>query len=1051
MESTINCTRVPIIPRGTTLHGIPLEIGLAPAYSGLDSEPVSFSEIYDGVASNSGAPLVRATPDGDDDRPKTKTSKKHLLKCNNKSIVSTLNVRTHGPKGHLNELAECAKSHNIDILVIQEHRFYHPNKAIQYQYVGDYQVVTSSATKNSSNSSVGGVGFLLSSKASNNLLSVETISPRIMIIELEGNPKVTIICAYSPHNGSPEEEVETFYSTLRSTMEDIPLHNFFILVGDMNAKLGPPDVKFSFDQTTNRNGEMLVDFMEEFNLFSSNNSFMKPKNQLWTFEYASGMRTQIDYIMFRKKWRNSIKDSRSYSSFSSVGSDHRIVSSTIKLSLRASKKSKPHPMKVIDWKEVSTNTDLSKQFSVSVHNRFQVLSQNNDINEENIEELYSNLITVTEEAALEILPKKQKGKSHQPQNSNIVIQAREKLNKISLEYHEKPTTQKQVKLISAKKELDHAYLSAEEEYINGKIDDISSFHISKKHHAAWKTIKDISGKSSKPTIRIKGGSSEKRISNWLDHFKNLLGKEPKVPVNISLPNVKISDPLNIDINEFTQAELQTVVKQLKSSKAFGPDNIPVIIWKDNLFHSLLLKLCNFSFLNKTCPSIWRQSQIIPVPKKGDLSLATNYRGISLLPIAAKIYNKLILNRIVPSVDPILRNNQNGFRAGRTTTSQILALRRIIEEASFSNLDSTFVFVDFSKAFDSVDRCKMFEILELYGIPIQIIDAIKLLYSDTSATILTPDGESSSFPIKAGILQGDTLAPFLFIIVVDYILRMSVDNINNKGFLIQPRRSSRNPAIYLTDTDFADDISLISNCLEDAQALLISLESAANCVGLYLNQTKTEYVYNSKTNNEPFEMKTLSNSVLKRVNDYKYLGSFISSSEKDFSARKGMAWSACNDLHKIWVSGLKDDLKVRFFRAFVEPILLYGSETWTLSAKLQKRLDGTYTRLLMRVKNLSWRQHPNKEQIYGDLRPVSSLVVVRRVQFAGHCYRAKNEVVSPLILWKPKSTGRRSQRLTFPDVISRDTGINKQDLGTAMSDREFWRGVVNSVISTAVET
>ena len=96
------------------------------------------------------------------------------------------------------------------------------------------------------------------------------------------------------------------------------------------------------------------------------------------------------------------------------------------------------------------------------------------------------------------------------------------------------------------------------------------------------------------------------ISNWQAHFKNLLGKEPKVPANRSLPNVKISDPLNIDTNEFTSSELLTVIKQLKSSKAFGPDNIPAIIWKDNLFHSLLLKLCIFCFINKTCPVIYHQ-------------------------------------------------------------------------------------------------------------------------------------------------------------------------------------------------------------------------------------------------------------------------------------------------------------------------------------------------------------------------------------------------------------------------------------------------------------
>ena len=99
---------------------------------------------------------------------------------------------------------------------------------------------------------------------------------------------------------------------------------------------------------------------------------------------------------------------------------------------------------------------------------------------------------------------------------------------------------------------------------------------------------------------------------------------------------------------------------------------------------------------------------------------------------------------------------------------------------------------------------MFQILKLYGIPGDIIETIKILYTDTSATVLSPDGEIPLFNICAGILQGDTLAPFLFILVVDYILRVSVDKINDNGLEIQPRKSSRHPAVYLTDTDFADD-------------------------------------------------------------------------------------------------------------------------------------------------------------------------------------------------------------------------------------------------------
>ena len=103
-------------------------------------------------------------------------------------------------------------------------------------------------------------------------------------------------------------------------------------------------------------------------------------------------------------------------------------------------------------------------------------------------------------------------------------------------------------------------------------------------------------------------------------------------------------------------------------------------------------------------------------KKGDLSAVINYRGISLMSIAAKLYNKMILNHIVPFVEPILRKNQNGFKRGRSILSQILCLRRLIEESKLSNRDLALVFVDFSKAYDSVDRGKIFEILKLYGIP-----------------------------------------------------------------------------------------------------------------------------------------------------------------------------------------------------------------------------------------------------------------------------------------------------------------------------------------------
>ena len=119
---------------------------------------------------------------------------------------------------------------------------------------------------------------------------------------------------------------------------------------------------------------------------------------------------------------------------------------------------------------------------------------------------------------------------------------------------------------------------------------------------------------------------------------------------------------------------------------------------------------------------------------------------------------------------------------------------------------------------------------------------------------------------------------------------------------------------------------------------------------------------------------------------------------------------------MWRSNLPNKLKLDLFKTVVEPILTYGSETWTLIAKEVKRVDGCYTNLLWRVQNISWRKHFTLSQIYGDFQPLSVTLAKRRAQFAGHAFRAKAKIISDILLWKV-STGRK---LTFPDTISRDS-------------------------------
>ena len=147
---------------------------------------------------------------------------------------------------------------------------------------------------------------------------------------------------------------------------------------------------------------------------------------------------------------------------------------------------------------------------------------------------------------------------------------------------------------------------------------------------------------------------------------------------------------------------------------------------------------------------WSSSSL----KSGDLGLAKNYRGITLTSIAAKIYNALLGNRIEPKIDNILRKNQNGFRRNRSTTSQILTIRRILEGVQAKNLQATLQFVVLTKAFDSIHRGKMEQILRAYGIPKETVAAITILYRNTKVKVRSPDGDTEYFDIVAGVLQGD---------------------------------------------------------------------------------------------------------------------------------------------------------------------------------------------------------------------------------------------------------------------------------------------------------
>ena len=265
-------------------------------------------------------------------------------------------------------------------------------------------------------------------------------------------------------------------------------------------------------------------------------------------------------------------------------------------------------------------------------------------------------------------------------------------------------------------------------------------------------------------------------------------------------------------------------------------------------------------------------------------------------------------------------------------------------------------------------------------------------------VCSPDGDTDFFNISAGVLQGDTLAPYIFIICLDYVLRKALDKNNELGFTLTKQKSKCYPAMKITDADYADDLAVLADILKDATFLLHSIERTAKEIGLYLNADKTEFICFNQDASE--RMKSLDGEKIKQGEDFKYLGSYIASTEHDVNIRLGKAWNALNELDKIWKSNLTDNLKRNFFRAAVETVLLYGSVSWTLTTHLDKKIDGAYTRMLCAALNRSWKDHPTNVELYGHIPPISKLLQQQRMRFAGHCWHSKEEQAGDGLLWKP---------------------------------------------------
>src|SRR5579871_1749783 len=444
------------------------------------------------------------------------------------------------------------------------------------------------------------------------------------------------------------------------------------------------------------------------------------------------------------------------------------------------------------------------------------------------------------------------------------------------------------------------------------------------------------------------------------------------------------------------------------------------------------------------PDEWKEAHLIKIPKKGDLSECGNYRGISLLSIPSKVFSRILLKRIKTETDCKLREEQAGFRQGRSCTDHIATLRNIVEQSNELESPLLITFVDYEKAFDSEDRKILWRLLDHYGIPPKLVNLIKKIYEGTSCKVVHDGKLTDSFQVNTGVRQGCLLSPFLFLLAIDWIMKRSTEQ----------KRTGIQWTLWdhLEDLDFADDVALLAHSHNQMQEKLHTLYKNSVQIVLNINITKTKDLKCNTINESPIK---IDDNLIEEVEDFTYLGSVVDKTggtERDIKARIVKARKAFVLLKNIWrAKDIKTLTKFRIFNTNVKSVLLYGSETWIMTKALQNKIQTFVNNCLRRILNIRWQDKVRNEEIWrrADQVLLDTQIKERKWRWIGHILRKpESNIARQAMTWNPQ--GKRKQgrpKNTWRRDVMKDLAEMKhtwKDIERMSKDRVKWRVFVRGL-------
>jgi endonuclease/exonuclease/phosphatase family metal-dependent hydrolase len=977
-------------------------------------------------------------------RPETTKGKAKRKRMNVR--VGTWNVRTLFQAGKLDQVCREMDRMKMDLLGMQEVRW---NQSGENR-TRDGKLFLYSGMPEEDDDHIYGVGLLLSRRMQSSLLEWNPVSERLMIARIKAkNRNISVVVSYAPTEDSSAEDKEAFYDVLDGVLERIPKRDVTLLIGDLNARVGANNKGLEHVMgphgigQVNENGGLLIECCGNHGLKIGGTMFIhKPCHKNSWISNDNRTTAQLDHVCISGKWASSLLDVRCYRS-ADIGSDHHLVLGTLRVRFVRIPRKNSVRRKKYDVRKLE-HRDIKSQFTQSLRQNLQEVHQHHSV-EDQWRAVKESFITVSDKVLGYLQPERKEwmtddtwkkveerraAKMEVCQNTNPG-----KNQELQQQFNKLNNAVKRSAKRDKRKFLSNLADEAQQAADTGQLSELYKI-VNKMSRNGGSTSKPVRDKSGKILVAV-----EDQLKRWKEHFEETLNHQFN-----SQCKLESKQTAEIRINSSSPSKLEIVkaLKELKNGKAAGVDGIPAEVLKadTSLTADALLPLFTNIWNSETLPADWLQGIIIKIPKKGDLTDCKNWRGINLLCVASKIFSKVILNRIIGALEPRLRKQQAGFRAGRSCIDQINTLRMIFEQSMELNSPLYVVFVDYQVAFDSLDRDCIWIALRNCGLPDKLINVIKSLYNGFKCSVLHDGQLSDPFTPCSGVRQGCVLSPLLFLVVLDEVMHNALDGAK-RGILW-------NLTDTLEDLDFADDIALLSHKFSDMQSKVDSLMEESSKVGLRPNTSKTKEM---RLNNRSSESFKINGADIETVDDFTYLGSVVAAdggTPKDISSRINKARATFSKLKNIWRdNNISLKTKTKVFNACVKSVLLYGCETWFVTNNITSKIQSFVNRCLRFILKIWWPKKISNQELWKKTGQVDINLQIKKRKYGwiGHTLRkSTTEICHSALEWNPQ--GRRKQgrpKATWRRTVLKESGKKSfGELRALAENRTRWRSFADSL-------